>query len=62
MESGGFLYVAVMVSAVVILLLFLIIIIEVRMSRIFKQLNEISKNAAEFVKIGLTHFKKRPKE
>lgn len=49
-------YIAIMSSAAVFLILILVILIEIRMAKIITKLEEISKNAQEFIRLGLSHF------
>jgi len=50
-------YIVVMCTAAFLGILLLILIISVKMSRISKQLNEISDSATTFIRVGLDHFK-----
>ncbi len=61
LREGYEIYLVVMVSASVFLLLLLIIILDVRMSKIMRKLDKISRDASEFLKLGLTHFKRKKK-
>jgi len=49
-------YVAIMSSSAVFLILILVLLIEIKMSKIMNKLDEISKHAQEFVRLGLSHF------
>ncbi len=57
----GEIYIVIMTSASVFLLLFLILILEVRMARISRKLDQIAKNASEFLRLGLSHYKSKKK-
>ncbi len=51
----------IMTSVVIFLILVLILILEIRMDRISKKLDKIAKDASEFLRLGLSHFKSRKK-
>jgi len=50
-------YIAIMSSAAVFLVLVLIILLEIRLAKVDRKLDSIAKNAQEFVRLGLSHFK-----
>jgi len=52
-------YIVVMTTAAVLGILLLILLLSFKLSRISKQLNDISDSAATFIRIGLDHFKER---
>jgi len=52
-------YIVVMVTAAMMGILLLIVILSMKLSRISKQLDEMSDSAATFIRIGLDHFKDR---
>ena len=52
-------YVVVMTTAAFLGTLLLIIILSIKLSRISKQLNDISDSATNFIRVGLDHFKDR---
>ena len=52
-------YVVVMTTAAFLGILLLVIILSVKLSRISRQLNEISDSATSFIRVGLDHFKER---
>ena len=54
-------YLIFMTSAIVFLILVLILILEVRMNRISRKLDRIAKDASEFLRLGLSHFKTKKK-
>ena len=61
LREGYEIYLVAMVSVVGFLLLLLIIILDIRMSKIMRKLDKISRDATEFLKLGLTHFKSKKK-
>lgn len=50
-------YPIIMNAVAVFLLLLLIILMEVKLARISRKLDNIAKSAQDFVKLGLSHFK-----
>ena len=52
-------YVVVMTTAAFLGTLLLILILSIKLSRISKQLNDISDSATNFIRVGLDHFKER---
>lgn len=52
-------YIIVMSTAAFLGILFLILILSIKLSRISKQLDDITDSAATFIRIGLDHFKER---
>jgi heme/copper-type cytochrome/quinol oxidase subunit 2 len=63
-SSWFIIYIVVMSTAAFLGVLLLILILSVKLSRISKQLNEISESATTFIRIGLDRFRdltgKRP--
>ncbi len=60
-KTGFEFYLVIMVSVIVFLMLILIVILDFRMSRIAKKLDKISRDASEFLRLGLSHFKSKKK-
>ncbi len=60
-KTGFEFYLVIMVSVIVFLMLILIVILDFRMSRIAKKLDKISRDASEFLRLGLSHFKGKKK-
>ncbi|NOZ64784.1 MAG: hypothetical protein GXO71_07700 [Caldiserica bacterium] len=54
-------YLVFMTSAIVFLILVLILILEIRMNKISRKLDHIAKDASEFLRLGLSHFKTKKK-
>lgn len=52
-------YIIFMSTAAFLGILFLVLVLSVKLSRISKQLDEISGSASTFIRIGLDHFKER---
>jgi heme/copper-type cytochrome/quinol oxidase subunit 2 len=57
LSSWFIIYVIVMTTAAVLGVLLLIVILNVKLSRISKQLNQISESTTTFIRVGLDHFR-----
>jgi hypothetical protein len=53
---------ALLVSLAIFLVLVLVILEGVRLARLERKIDSISKNSQEFVKLGLFHFKNKGKQ
>ncbi|MFH1024670.1 MAG: hypothetical protein V1809_14910 [Planctomycetota bacterium] len=61
-QEGFTILIAVLASLAVMMLLVLFIILEIKMNRIMKRLDDIAGSASTFVKLGMKYFKGKGEE
>ncbi len=58
-EFSFLIYIVIMTSLAVLLMLILVILLELKMNRILYKLDDMSRDAGRFMRLGLKFFKNR---